>query len=129
LLHELAVNQKVTRYAGDSAVTNKLKPYADIASVIGLRPEVFAEIAKELYANRGQSIVIAGEDLKAQVVANLLNSALGNDGATIDYRNAYTGFQGSSAAIVKLVADLNVGSIKTLIIPGMNVVHAAPTSL
>ncbi|MEK6553642.1 MAG: TAT-variant-translocated molybdopterin oxidoreductase, partial [Bdellovibrionota bacterium] len=129
LMHELAANQKVTRYAGDSSVLNTLKPYADIAGVIGLSPEVFAEIAKELYENRGQSIVIAGEDLRAQVAANLLNSALGNDGVTIDYRNAHTGFQGSSQDLSKLVTDIKAGTVKTLIIHGMNAIHAAPENL
>lgn len=102
--------------------------YADVAAELGIAAEVFAEVAKDLQANRGNSIVIAGEDLRAQIAANLLNSALGNDGATIDHAASYTGFQGSVDDLKALVADVKSKTVRTLIINGVNPAYALPAS-
>lgn len=127
VLHELVNVKKVTRYAGDANVSSILKAYANISAEIGFKEGSLAALAEELYEARGQSIVIAGEDLRAQVAANLLNSALGNDGVTIDYAQApYTGFQGSTQDLQTLIADIESGRVKTLIIHGVNPVYALP---
>lgn len=103
--------------------------YADVAAEIGIPAEVFAEIAKDLAANRGQSIVIAGEDLRAQIAANMLNSALGNDGVTIDHAGGYNGFQGSIDDLKALVQDVKDKKIKTLIIHNVNPAYSAPAAV
>ncbi|MEK7358545.1 MAG: molybdopterin-dependent oxidoreductase, partial [Bdellovibrionota bacterium] len=96
--------------------------------------EQMAKVASQLWANRGKSIVVAGglqtqtedaADLQAAV--SILNSMLGNNGQTVDYENAFRTRQGSSTDLAALIADMNAGKVKTLIIHNLNPVYALPT--
>ena len=126
LLHELIVVQKKSRYAGDSAVAGMLKPFKGV--------EALPRIAKELWDKRGSSLVVAGtlaadsqNAVGVQVLVNLLNSALENDGKTIDHSQTLPkGFQGSYRGLANLQKDLEAGKIKTVIMHQVNPVYALP---
>ncbi len=130
LAHELIVNRKLTRYAADSAVTAALSGYKPeaIASEIGFDVKVIRELAGKLWAARGQSIVVGGgiatrtaESRGLQAVVNLLNSALENDGKTIDGTAAYAPRRGGGyASVAKLVQEMKAGQVDLLIIAGTN---------
>ena len=112
-----------------------LKSYGDVASKIGVKPEMFAQIGRELWENRGKGLVIAGglptltgEAVDLQIAVNLLNSVLGNDGATIDYEMPFQTRQGSGSELSKLIADMHSGKIKTLIIHNLNPAYVLPAS-
>lgn len=137
--HELIVSQKRTRFASDSSVTSALAPYAaaKVAQELGLRDaRVFAQIANDLFEARGQGIVVAGGTLTQfgggralQIVVNLLNSALENDGAMVDGSKLAQPYVPSGAsALRELVADMNAGKVDVLIIAGTNPMYSAPKS-
>jgi MoCo/4Fe-4S cofactor protein with predicted Tat translocation signal len=127
LLHELLIKKQVSSGAADSSVLSLVKEYADAEETLGLGHGTLAKVASELWSNRGKSLVLGGYDIGSQIAANLLNSVLGNDGTTIDYRKSpNTGFQGSTRDLVNLVKAMNNGEVKTLIIHGTNPGYAAP---
>ena len=107
----------------------------EAAARIGVPADQLAKIGEQLWANRGKSLVVAGglpteQSVDVQVAVNLLNSVLGNDGATIDHDVAtYQTRQGSTAELTKLIADMNSGAVKNLIIHGTNPVYTLPTDL
>ncbi|MFN7131527.1 MAG: TAT-variant-translocated molybdopterin oxidoreductase [Myxococcales bacterium] len=89
-------------------------------------------IAKDLVANRGRSLIIAGERQPPAVhaVAHALNSALGNVGPTVRYAAPVTiDAEDGSAVLRRLVEEINAGQVDTLLITAMNPVYAAPVDL
>ena len=114
-----------------NALTAGLTGHAQ--DVAGVEPAMIAKIAKQLAANRGKSLVIAGglttqtEDaVELQIAVNHLNSLLGNDGVTVDHDVVMNTQQGSPAELAMLIADMNAGKIKTLIIHNMNPLYTLP---
>jgi MoCo/4Fe-4S cofactor protein with predicted Tat translocation signal len=86
------------------------------------------ECAKDLTANRGASIVMAGyrQPAAIQQLALVLNSALGNIGKTV----ALLETAAFPAGSLKDLADaLKAGQVETLVISGSNPVYTAPADL
>lgn len=83
------------------------------------------EIANDLQANRGRSVVIAGdfESPALQQTARDLNQSLGNVGVTVEYPAAP---ENLARELKELVAEINAGAVETLVIIGGNPVHDAP---
>ena len=137
LLYEIAVRQGLSRYAGDARVKGMLAQYADVAKDLGIEPALFSEIAKDLWENRGQSLVVAGglstrtaNGLGVQVAVNLLNSALDNDGKTIDGTGVTGKYSESSLKdLIDLIKDMKSGKIRTLLIQNLNPIYALPRDL
>lgn len=72
--------------------------------------------AKELWANRGASIVVCGTNNVAdQLIVNALNSVLGNIGSTVDLDNYSNQKGGNDAAFETFVSELNNGSVDAVI--------------
>ena len=81
--------------------------------------------AKELKANAGSSLVIAGSnDPNVQIIVNAINSSLGNYASTINLNNPTKLFQGDEEAASKLAAELK--DTKVVIIAGTNPVYTLP---
>ena len=82
-------------------------------------------LAKDLQATKGKSIVLAGPRQPAVVhaVVALINQALGNAGETVSYTKEE---RRPLAAVKELVAELNSGAVKALVILGGNPVYDAP---
>ncbi len=77
--------------------------------------------AKALVATKGESLVVAGSnDVNVQVIVNAINEAVQANGKTIDWSTTYNTRQGIDADMVKLVADMNAGSVGALLIYGAN---------
>ena len=88
-----------------------------------------AAIIKDLQANRGASIVIAGEDQPPAVhaIAMAINQALGNLGSTITITDPVEVAPANQVeSLRQMVADMNSGTVKALIILGGNPVFDAP---
>ncbi len=107
-----------------------IKQYDDQIQSLGLSQGALEKIGDQLVENRGRSLVLAGSWSQgntsgvARAAAQALNSALGNDGVTVGrVRAAQTG-----AGLSGLIADLNSGKVKTLIIHGCNPAYTAPNS-
>ncbi len=116
-----------------AALKNTLDEYRNRISQLNMDGKIFAEIAKDLWENRGQSIVMAGgiatqtefsEGLFCAV--NCLNSILGNEGKTILERPAVA--SSSFADIKALITSMTAGKVKTLILHKVNPIYHLPES-
>lgn len=134
------VNEVVKASKGAASVpggaSGLVQKYADVAKSLNISPELFAKIGAQLWENRSKSVVLAGglptntEDaVELQVAVNLLNSVLGNDGQTIDHdAAAFETLAGSADGLMTLIADMNAGKIKTLIIHNLNAAYVLPAA-
>jgi len=102
-----------------------------LAAGLGPTPELQALI-KDLQANRGASVVIAGDEQPAAVHAlvHAINSQLGNLGTTVLVTDPIEiAPVNQLASLQELVRDMNAGAVKALIILGGNPVFDAPADL
>ncbi|MGB7068129.1 MAG: TAT-variant-translocated molybdopterin oxidoreductase [Pyrinomonadaceae bacterium] len=92
-----------------------------------------AAMAKDLTANRGKSLVIAGDQQPPMVhaLAHAMNAALGNVGQTVKYiEPSFTGSDRSQVdQLRELMADIDGGRVKMLVILGGNPVYNTPADL
>jgi MoCo/4Fe-4S cofactor protein with predicted Tat translocation signal len=80
-----------------------------------------AEVAKELKASKGESIVVCGSnDKSVQVLVNAINEMLGNYGKTINVKTVSYSKQGIDSKMAELVADMNAGKVDALVIYGVD---------
>ncbi|HJZ46386.1 MAG TPA: TAT-variant-translocated molybdopterin oxidoreductase [Roseiflexaceae bacterium] len=89
-------------------------------------------LVKDLQANRGKSIVIAGEEQPAALhaLAHAINGALGNAGATVSYTAPAEANPGDQlAGLRELVSDMAGGKVELLMILGGNPAYTAPSDL
>ncbi len=132
LLSELIVRQKKTRFANDETILRALKKYKNVPQLLGLDRDVFPKIVEDLWLNRGKGLVIAGVGTSSathlQMAVNFLNSALGNDGKTIDYKLPLVSYDHKKYKLDSLLKDMNKGRIKTLIIHRLNPIYQLPQS-
>jgi molybdopterin-containing oxidoreductase family iron-sulfur binding subunit len=87
------------------------------------------ECANDLKANPGASVVLAGhrQPPAVHVVANLLNTALGNNGKTVFFSEIPQASNNSDLATI--AAALAAGQVDTLVILGGNPALTAPADL
>jgi len=77
--------------------------------------------AKQLVAKKGEALVVSGSnDKNVQIVVNAINDALQANGKTIDWSATHNTIAGIDADFVKLVDDMNAGSVGGLLIFGAN---------
>jgi molybdopterin-containing oxidoreductase family iron-sulfur binding subunit len=90
-----------------------------------------AELAKDLAAHKGRSIVIAGPRQSAQVHALVfaINAALGNIGQTIVFTKAVSENAKALEAVKQLATDLDAGVVKTVVVLGGNPVYSLPADV
>ena len=88
---------------------------------------VAKKIGKDLKANKGESIVVAGANNKAiQVIVNAINNALGNYGKTIDLDNPLYVKQADDTQVETLVKEVEAGKVDALLMYGVNPVYTLP---
>ncbi len=87
-----------------------------------------SELAKDLIANKGKSLVVAGSQQPAGVHALVysINSLLGNIGQTVLVIPALTD---ATLSIQQLVTDINAGKVTALFVLGGNPAFNAPAEL
>jgi MoCo/4Fe-4S cofactor protein with predicted Tat translocation signal len=93
---------------------------------------VLNAMMQDLQANRGASVVIAGDDQPAVVhaIAHAINSQLGNVGTTVTVTDPIeVAPVNQLASLTELVRDMNAGAVQALIILGGNPVFDAPADL
>ena len=88
-------------------------------------------LAKDLQANRGKGLIVAGDRQPAAVHAAVcaLNTALGNTGKTVSYYETRDAALPSVGALASLIGAMNSGTVQTLIVLGGNPVFDAPADL
>lgn len=138
IAHELIVTQGRSRFAGDSNVRGALAPFAAAATAqsLGVSADVIKKTAQELWDARGKSLVVGGGHsvkgdvgVALEVVVNLINSALDNDGVTIDGTAGTLNDSGSYTQLTKLIDDMKAGQVDALFIYGTNPVYSLPKAL
>src|SRR5262245_28426170 len=101
------------------------------ADVPGLDSRWLDAVAKDLLANRGQGVIVAGERQPAAVHAAVcaLNTHLGNTGKTVSYHETKDAALPSASSLTSLVSAMTGGAVQTLVILGGNPVFDAPADL
>jgi molybdopterin-containing oxidoreductase family iron-sulfur binding subunit len=101
------------------------------AAVTGVDPRWIDAVAKDLLANRGKGLIIAGERQPAGVHAAVcaLNGHLGNTGKTVSYYETKDAALPSVSSLTSLVSAMKGGAVQTLVILGGNPVFDAPADL
>jgi molybdopterin-containing oxidoreductase family iron-sulfur binding subunit len=109
---------------------NKIASLAGAPALSGAQNVEFAvnmieNAAKELWANKGNSLVISGSNqVDHQLLVNAINSLLGNYGSTIDLDNPTSVKGGDDAAFDAFVKEMNAGNVGTAIFWNANPAYA-----
>ena len=95
----------------------------------GMSTRWLQAISKDLTANKGKCLVIAGprQDVGTQIAAFLMNEALGNVGETVTF--VETRHKPSLADLSDLAKEMAGGQVAALAILGGNPVYSAPADL
>ena len=101
------------------------------AGVPGVDPRWIDALAKDLLANRGKGLIVAGERQPAAVHAAVcaLNTSLGNTGKTVSYYETKDAALPSVSSLASLVSAMKGGAVQTLVVLGGNPVFDAPADL
>jgi MoCo/4Fe-4S cofactor protein with predicted Tat translocation signal len=119
-----------------AALASRVAPSPGAASLTqndlpGVDPRWIDAVAKDLLANRGTSLIVAGERQPAGVHAAVcaLNTFLGNTGKTLSYFETKDAALPNVGSLASLVAAMNGGTVQTLVVLGGNPVFDAPADL
>jgi molybdopterin-containing oxidoreductase family iron-sulfur binding subunit len=102
------------------------------ASGADKRANWIAALAKDLKANQGKSIVLAGPNQPAALHALVfaINEALGNIGQTITFTTpVYETENSGVTALKQLAGEIDGGQVKQLVVLGGNPAYTAPYDL
>jgi MoCo/4Fe-4S cofactor protein with predicted Tat translocation signal len=102
------------------------------AAPAGVPADWIPALVADLQANRGTSIVIAGEDQPAAVhaLAHAINATLGNVGATVNYTAPAEANPGDQlAGLRELAGDMAGGNVEVLLTLDGNPAYTAPADL
>jgi len=126
-----------------------MKPSQEAAALLALYNAVAAELgksslpgeglklagnsieaaAKDLAANKGNSLVVSGSnDTNVQTLVNGINSLLGNYGSTIDLDNYGTFRAGNDSTVKKAFEDMAAGTYGTVFFLETNPMHTYPNA-
>ena len=97
-----------------------------------VQQKFFTSLQKDLQANTGKCVVIPGEQAawEVHVAAYALNAKLGNVGKTVIYTETVNPMPSEQVADLKsLVADMDAGKVRWLVMLGVNPLYAAPADL
>ncbi|MEO8573643.1 MAG: TAT-variant-translocated molybdopterin oxidoreductase [Pyrinomonadaceae bacterium] len=105
---------------------------AGASSTYGENAQWISAMAKDLQAFRGRSIVVPGDNQSPTVhaLAHAMNAALGNVGQTVVYAEPFTPSEKTQIEQLReLVADIDAGRVKMLVILGGNPAYNTPADL
>ncbi|MFD2202209.1 TAT-variant-translocated molybdopterin oxidoreductase [Shivajiella indica] len=108
------------------ALYNAIAKQAGAATVSGANVDIahLDKAAKELWANRGKSIVVSGSnDPNVQIVINAINDLLENNGVTVDFSKPSYFRKGDDAKMNQFVADLTAGRVGGVVFYNCNPVY------
>ncbi len=103
--------------------------YHELLSLAGQTPDAaipdmdpgFKSVARELYENRGQSLVISGSnDTEIQTLINSINHLLGNYGKTLDLNDPILTKKGNDKILKELAEEISSGEIDGILLYHVN---------
>ena len=100
-------------------------------AVAGVDARWLDALAKDLQANRGKGLIVAGDRQPAAVHAAVcaLNTHLGNTGSTVSYYETKDAAVSNAGSLASLVSAMKAGTVQTLVVLGGNPVFDAPADL
>jgi molybdopterin-containing oxidoreductase family iron-sulfur binding subunit len=126
-----ALDAAVSAAAGAGADLGPAQPKPSAAFLEDAKVAKFlGALAKDLVANKGQSLVVAGPQQPAEVhaLAARLNAVLGNVGQTVWYSEE-ADVPSSAAQLAELTKDLGADQVELLVVIGENPIYSAPPDL
>ncbi|OKL39460.1 TAT-variant-translocated molybdopterin oxidoreductase [Pontibacter flavimaris] len=97
------------------------------ASSTAVDAKIMAAAVKDLQANSGRALVVSGSnDPGVQAMVKAINTALGADGTTIDTAAPYYVKQGNDAAMIRLIEEMNAGSVGAVFFYNANPAYNHP---
>ena len=118
------------------AIVNLYNSIAKLAGKSGVSSKAIdadkqiAIAAKELWENKGKSLVVCGvNDIASQLFVNAINSMLNNYGATINLDIPDNTKQGDDAEVTSLIEEMKGGKVAALFMYNVNPVYSLPASL
>ncbi|MBI4211235.1 MAG: TAT-variant-translocated molybdopterin oxidoreductase [Deltaproteobacteria bacterium] len=136
IAYEIIVTQKLSAYAENVLITASLLPYSvkNVSAVTGIEADVISKLAGDLWINRGKGLILGGSlnakyGAKLQAVVNLLNSALENDGHTIDWKYASKQTTNTYTDLSKIIAEMGSGKIAAVFVGQGNPAFTLPPGL
>ena len=112
----LALYNAVASLAGNAAVS---APKMDLPMI--------QKAAKDLWASKGASLVVAGSnDPNVQIVVNAINELLGSNGTTVDFGSPVYFRKGNDPRMNQFVTDLKSGQVGGVIFYNCNPVYDFP---
>ncbi len=101
---------------------------AEIGSDIELNKEWIKAVARDLYLNKGTSLIVAGPNQPSVVHALvlLINKHLSNINNTVKYRQPVDSYRSDTSGLYRLQNQIQNNEIDTLIILGGNPVYNTP---
>jgi molybdopterin-containing oxidoreductase family iron-sulfur binding subunit len=119
------------RALGAAGVAVALPAAGDPGELSGVPASWITALAKDLAANPGHGLVVAGRDQPPAVhaLAFALNAALGNLGTTVTLREPVDLLPVSTPELTALAAAMAGGAVSTLVILGGNPAYDAPADL
>ena len=138
LANELLVREPRGPLAADAVIVNAVRAFSagGIEAAAGLPEGTLAALADRLWEARGRGLVLAGPQaapaahaVGLQTAVNLLNSALGNEGITVDASTASRQAAGSEEAVTRLVERMRAGDIGALLVQGVNPAYSLPAAV
>ena len=126
--HRLRLPASVVVQVAAAIATECGAKVGDIAKPAGVDLKWISECAKDLLANKGASLVVAGfgQPLVVHLIAHAINAALGNIGETIEL---FEKSESNISGIGDLAKALQGGQVDTLAIIGSNPAYDAPADL
>jgi molybdopterin-containing oxidoreductase family iron-sulfur binding subunit len=91
-----------------------------------------AAASRDLLEHKGRSVVVPGQNQPPAVhaLASAMNAALGNVGQTVTYIEPLSPYEKTQAEqLAELIADIDAGRVKVLVILGGNPVYNTPADL
>ncbi len=137
LLNELVNTHHLSAPGLQGAMTSLLQSNSIeiVSKKTGVKADVLRSVAADLARARGRSILFgAGEfargdlGVATEIIVNLINAALGNEGNTID-ANFGAPVQSSTAKLQALIQELQSGRIDVLLVSGVNPAYSLPKAL
>ncbi len=115
--------------SSDPIASDKLR---GLAATAAAHEKWIIPCAKDLLANKGKSLILAGcrQPLAVHLMVNAINSALGNIGNSDNFPVVLRAASDSKpGAIAELAQTLNEGKVETLVVLDGNPVYNAPADL
>ncbi|MEQ1645201.1 MAG: 4Fe-4S dicluster domain-containing protein, partial [Pyrinomonadaceae bacterium] len=129
--HRLAV--KPSQVAEVAKAVAKALGVAGANSTYSENGQWIAAMAKDLNEHKGKSLIVAGEKASPVVhaLAHAMNAALGNVGQTLVYADPFSPNTDKTQVeqLRELIADIDGGKVKMLVILGGNPVYNTPADL